>query len=666
MKQQVAELKTETLCPTFAALPCERLSALTPLSFSDIQPRAASAINRLTSFGTPCPILLLSGFPGVDYERTVMDLIDDCAPDDAALFDLCYAENLVNPFKPLWLKLKPGSGIEFCQLVGELLRLLPLHLDAEELVTRILRKQDNDAKLTEYLGQLAAHVAQGGGFVHPVLINLLIHHQTQTPPVIYGRDLTWETLFGSINYQTEQGSVFSHHHLLDPGLLREANGGYLVLPLEELLGKPELWFKLRNALETGFLDWSSAPENQTLTPYFQPEPTPLRVKLILVGDRLTMAEFNLLDRETAERIFLRTDLIAEVTTEEGWALFLGLLSGLRQRMALLDFDADALLGLARFACRLCEHQGLLSVAETQLAALMRLADSLAREEQAQCVSGVHISGALAEQEYRLNYVVELSDQGIIDKQVLLQTNGEVVGQINGLSVIEIMGHPYDFGEPVRLTATVHLGDGDVVDIERKAELAGHIHAKAMMIIHGYLSTQFGAEHPSPLSANLVFEQSYHEIEGDSAALTGLCALLSALAQQPIYQHLAVTGAVDQFGNVQPVGGLNEKIEGFFRVCRIQGLTGKQGVIIPASNRLQLILSDEVRSTVAAGQFHIYPVNHVEEAIELLTGCVAGDIDDEETLFGRIRARLDELNGNAPRKGLLRSLLQRIGQVIGLV
>lgn len=666
MKQQVAELKPETLCPTFPALPRDRLSALTPLSFSDIQPRAASAISRLTSFSTPCPILLLSGFPGVDYEKTVMDLIDDCALDDSDLFDLCYAENLLNPFKPQWLKLKPGSGIEFCEWVGELLRLMKLHLDAEAVVNRILRKQDNDEKLAEYLEQLAAHVAQGGGFVHPVLINLLIHHETQTPPVIYARDLTWETLFGSINYQTEQGSVFSHHHLLDPGLLREANGGFLVLPLEELLGKPELWFKLRNALETGFLDWSTPPDNQVLTPYFQPEPTPLKVKLILVGDRLTMAEFNLLDRETAERIFLRTDLIAEVPVEEGFPLFLGLLGSIRERMVLLDFDAGALRSLARFACRLCEHQGLLSLAETQLSALMRLADSLAREEQAECVTESHIGAALAEQEYRLNYVVEQSDQGIVDGQILLQTDGEVVGQINGLSVIEIMGHPYDFGEPVRLTATVHLGDGDVVDIERKAELAGHIHAKAMMIIHGYLSTQFGAEHPSPLSANLVFEQSYHEIEGDSAALTGLCALLSALAQQPIFQHLAVTGAVDQFGNVQPVGGLNEKIEGFFRVCCIHGLTGKQGVIIPASNRLQLILSDDVREAVASGRFHIYPVNHVEEAIELLTGCVAGHIDDEETLFGRIRARLDELNGNAPRKGLVRALLHRFGQVIGLV
>ncbi|MGL4205344.1 MAG: S16 family serine protease, partial [Aeromonadaceae bacterium] len=359
-------------------------------------------------------------------------------------------------------------------------------------------------------------------------------------------------------------------------------------------------------------------------------------------------------------------LVSELPLEEGFELFLGLLSGIRQREKLLDFDEEAIYALCRFACRLCEHQQILAIAETQIGALMRLADSIAREEQREIIGKAEVNAALAEQEYRLNYVVEQSDQGVVDGQVLLQTDGEVVGQINGLSVIEIMGHPYDFGEPVRLTATVHLGDGDVADIERKAELAGHIHAKAMMIIHGYLSTQFGAENPSPLSANLVFEQSYHEIDGDSASLTGLCALLSALAQQPIFQHFAVTGAVDQFGNVQPVGGLNEKIEGFFRICNIHGLTGKQGVIIPATNQLQLILSDEVIEAVREGQFHIYPVAHVEEAIELLTGCKAGDIDDEQTLFGRIRERLDELNGSTHSKGLFRSLFGRLGQVIGVV
>ena len=660
------ELKVENLSPHFPEAMRDRLSAYDSLCFADMQPRAGSAINRLISMRRGGDILLLSGFPGVDYEQTVMDLIDACSPDNRELFDLCYAENLQNPFRPIWLKLKPGSGIEFCELVGELLKLLSHHLDAESVVARILKKQDLDEKIASYLSELSMHVAQGGTFTHPILINLLIHHETETPPVIYGRDLSWQTLFGGVNYQTEQGTVYSHHHLLEAGLVREANGGFLILPLDELLDDPALWFKLRNALETGFLDWTSEADPSVVTPFFHPEASPIKVKLILVGDRMSTAAFSMLDSEVAERIFLRTDLVSELPLDDELEPFLGFLNGIREQEDLLDFDKEAIHELCRFACRLCEHQQLLAISQSQLSALMRIAESIAREEQLDLVGGQQVSAAIAEQEYRLNYIVEQSDQGVVDGQVLLQTDGEVIGQINGLSVIEIMGHPYDFGEPVRLTATVHMGDGDVADIERKAELAGHIHAKAMMIIHGYLSTQFGAENPSPLSANLVFEQSYHEIDGDSASLTGLCALLSALAQQPIYQHLAVTGAVDQFGNVQPVGGLNEKIEGFFRICKIQGITGKQGVIIPATNELQLILSDEVIQAAREGQFHLYTVEHVNEAIELLTGCKAGSIDDEESLFGRIRLRLDELSGHEQTKGLLGSLFGKLRQVIGVV
>ncbi len=651
------ELKAEDLLPTYPALSISRLSEVEPRRYADTQPRALSAINRLISLRRPCETLLLAGLPGVDYEQTVIDLIDTCSPDNQTLFDLCYAENLLNPARPLWLTLRPGSGPAFCAQIVELLRHLNLHLDAEAIVNKILDDQGQDPKIADYLEVLSAHVAQGGEFVHPLLINLLIHHQTETPPVVYGRDLNWRSLFGAVNYQTEQGTIFSHHHLLEAGLIREACGGFLVLPLEELLDQPDLWFKLRNAMESGFLDWSG-PEELTATPLFVPEASPVRLKLILVGNPMTMAAFSQLDPEMAERIFLRTDLVAELDAEEHYDLFLEVLAGLRQQRDLLDFDVAALPLLSRFASRLCEHQQMLAIVENQLGALMQLADCVAREEQSAVVTAEHVTAALAEQEYRLNYIVEQSDQGVHDRQILLQTDGEVIGQINGLSVIEIMGHPYDFGEPVRLTATVHMGDGDVADIERKAELAGHIHAKAMMIIHGYISNQFGEENPSPLSANLVFEQSYHEIDGDSASLTGLCALLSALARKPIYQHLAVTGAVDQFGNVQPVGGLNEKIEGFFRICSIQGLTGKQGVIIPASNQLQLILNDEVINAVREGQFHIYPVSHVDEAISLLTGCVAGSPDEPDTLFGTIRNRLDDLAVPPSSAGWLARLFGR--------
>lgn len=643
------------LNPVFSLPEIATLSQMPTKAFSELQDRADSAFATLSALNAVNPILLLNGFAGVDYEELVNNLVNKHA-NHADLFDLCYAENLNHPQKPIWLKLKAGTGLIFCELVGQLLELSSRHLEAEHIVERILKKQDNDPKIADYLSLLSQHVAAGEGFSHPVLINLMVHRNTDTMPIVYARQFSPEQLFGAVHFQTEQGSVFSHHHLLEPGLIHQANGGYLIVPIDELLEQPQLWFRLKNALITRQIEWNRSAEMASF--YFQPEPPPLDIHLVLVGDRLSVAELYLLDRELDTLVFLRADLQPEWDVADNFSTYIGYLAHLQQKHQLLDFDFKAIQRLCRHASRLTEHQHKLSLIEAQLVATMQLADAIAHREQCSLIAIEHVVSALQEHEQRLSLLTEQSDLGVRDGQYLMQTQGQAVGQINGLSVIQITGQPYDFGEPVRLTATVHLGDGDISDIERKAELAGHIHAKAMMIIHGYLANLFGAEHPTPLSGNLVFEQSYHEIDGDSASLTGLCALLSALAKEPIYQHFAVTGAVDQFGNVEPVGGVNEKIEGFFRLCKIQGLTGEQGVILPYSNRLQLNLSDEVSAAVTAGKFHIYPVAHVEQAIELLTGCVAGDVEQSDTLFGRIRERLDELNGHPLETGFLRRLFRR--------
>ena len=642
------------LNPVFTLPEISTLSQMPAKAFSALQDRADSAFATLAALNAVNPILLLNGFAGVDYEELVHDMVAKHA-NHANLFDLCYAENLTHPQKPIWLRLKAGSGLVFCELVGQLLELSSRHLDAEHVVARILKKQDNDPKIADYLSLLSQHVAAGEGFSHPVLINLMVHRHDDSMPIVHARQFTPEQLFGAVHFQTEQGSIFSHHHLLEPGLIHQANGGYLIVPIEELLEQPNLWFRLKNALVTRQIEWSRPAEMAAF--YFQPEAPPLDIHLILVGDRMAVAELYLMDRDLDTLAFLRADILPEWDTQTDLPTYLGFLAHLRAKHQLLDLDRGAILRLCRYSSRLTDHQQQLSLVEAQLVAMMQLSDVIARREQSTLITEAHLILAQQEQDYRLSYLIEQSDLGVRDGQYLLQTQGKEVGQINGLSVLQIVGHPYDFGEPVRLTATVHLGDGDIADIERKAELAGHIHAKAMMIIHGYLSNLFGAEHPSPLSATLVFEQSYHEIDGDSASLAGLCALLSAMAKEPIYQHFAITGAVDQFGNVQPVGGVNEKIEGFFRLCKIQGITGQQGIILPASNRLQLNLSDEVTAAVNAGLFHIYPVARVEQAIELLTGSVAGDVEQPDTLFGRIRDRLDELNGHGLERGFLRRLFR---------
>lgn len=315
-------------------------------------------------------------------------------------------------------------------------------------------------------------------------------------------------------------------------------------------------------------------------------------------------------------------------------------------LPLLPFDSEALTLLATYCCRLSGDRRYLGLPECAVQALIFEANSYACHAGAKLVQRYHVLKALGANDFRNNFLSESSLREHRDRQLLISTRGAVVGQINGLSVIETLGTSYEYGEPVRITATLRAGgEGDVIDIERKAELAGQIHAKAMMIINGFLTKEFGAEQPLPVSASLVFEQSYSEVDGDSASLTGLCAVISVLAGVPIRQDLAVTGAVDQFGDVQAVGGVNEKIEGFYRVCRLHGFTGTQGVIIPSSCVQQLVLRPAVVKAVAAGKFHIFTVNHVTEAVKLLTTLDWGDSDTEGTICYRICERLNNIVAN---------------------
>lgn len=315
-------------------------------------------------------------------------------------------------------------------------------------------------------------------------------------------------------------------------------------------------------------------------------------------------------------------------------------------LPLLPFTSEALTLLANYCCRLSGDRRYLGLPECTIQALIFAANSYAHHAHSDLVQRYHVLKALGAHDFRNNFLSESSLREHRDRQLLIATKGAVIGQINGLSVIETLGTSYEFGEPVRITATLRAGgEGDVIDIERKAELAGQIHAKAMMIINGFLTKEFGAEQPLPVSASLVFEQSYSEVDGDSASLTGLCAVISVLAAVPIRQDLAVTGAVDQFGDVQAVGGINEKIEGFYRVCRLHGFTNTQGVVIPRSCVQQLVLRPAVIKAVAEGKFHIFTVDHVTEAVKLLTSIDWGDNNTEGTIRYRINERLNNIVNN---------------------
>lgn len=362
------------------------------------------------------------------------------------------------------------------------------------------------------------------------------------------------------------------------------------------------------------------------------------LKLILCGDAQDCAALNLI-WPSLDNI-LRADIVLEFPVKGALNTLASLVSYYAKRFDLKPFDKAAVRLLCSWCCRQSGDRRWLGLPEIRLRQLVLEACDFSKGE---IVKEYDVLKALGAQDFRVNYLAESELRNHRDNQILLLTQGEVVGQINGLSVIETTGTSYEYGEPVRITATLRAGgDGDVVDIERKAELAGQIHAKAMMIINGFLSDEFGSEQPLPVSASLVFEQSYSEIDGDSASLTGLCAVISSLADLPIRQDLAVTGAVDQFGDVQPVGGVNEKIEGFFKICRLHGLTGTQGVIIPASCVNQLVLRPSVLKAIKEHRFHIYAVGHVTGAAKVLLKTQWGEPDDNTSISGKICDRLDAI------------------------
>ncbi len=365
------------------------------------------------------------------------------------------------------------------------------------------------------------------------------------------------------------------------------------------------------------------------------------MKLILCGDSADFAHLSMI--WPAVDNALHADVALDFPALGAVNLLAELLASYRQELQLKPFDLPAVQLLCLWCARQSGDKRWIMIPELKLRSIAAEADFYAKGE---VVGAPQVLKAIAATDFRANFLASVELREYRDRQLLVATQGAAVGQINGLSVVGTYGTTYEFGDPVRITATLRAGgEGDVIDIERKAELAGQIHAKAMMIINGYLTKEFGSEQPLPVSASLVFEQSYSEVDGDSASLTGLCAVLSCLAGVPIRQDLAVTGAVDQFGHVQPVGGVNEKIEGFFRVCRLHGLSGSQGVVIPESCINQLVLRPSVQRAIRDGRFHIYTVNHVTQAIRLLTTIPWGSRDEEGSICQRIFTRLENISMN---------------------
>ena len=436
-----------------------------------------------------------------------------------------------------------------------------------------------------------------------------------------------EQLFGCLRQ-------FNGELTLQPGLVHRANGGVLIISLRTLLSQPLLWMRLKTIVTQQRFDWVSYDESRPL-PVAVPS-MPLSLTVVLTGDRESLADFQDMEPELAEQaIYSEFEDTLQITDADDMAQWCQWVMGLAQRASLPTPAPDAWPGLIREAVRYTGDQETLPLSPLWIARQLREVGVISGDA---AFSGEQLSQMLAQREWREGYLAERMQDEILLEQILVETEGERIGQINALSVIEFPGHPRAFGEPSRISCVVHVGDGEFTDIERKAELGGNIHAKGMMIMQAFLMSELQLEQQIPFSASLTFEQSYSEVDGDSASMAELCALISALAEVPINQNIAITGSVDQFGRAQPVGGLNEKIEGFFSICQQRGLNGKQGVIIPAPNARHLSLSQALLEAVEQEQFAIWAIEGIEDALPLLTN-LNWDGEGQTTLMQTIQERI---------------------------
>ena len=468
-----------------------------------------------------------------------------------------------------------------------------------------------------------------------------INLQTEAPApsvIIAGENVTEQSLFGAV--YPPLGDDKLNKPQVKHGLVHQAHNGYLVLSVTSILSNPNLWPRLKSVLMNGSLEWQAASK-KTLYPL--PPAEQLNLKLVLIGDRFLMGELENAEPDISSGFSMYGEFEQDlVLNEETLPLYLSYLKAICQKANLPEpANNETLDIILKTGARYAEDQTRVPLCPIWHQSLLCEA---AIESQGKAITADHLKSSLKAREYRESYLPERAIEDIHHGQVVIDCQGEQVGQVNGLTVIEVPGHPCAYGEPARISCVVHFGDGDISDVERKADLAGNIHAKGMMIMQAFVSTALDLDQPLPYSASIVFEQSYCEVDGDSASLAELCSLVSALAIQPINQQIAVTGAVDQFGRVQAVGGINEKIEGFFKVCAFRGLTGHQGVILPKTNLNNLCLNDEVLEAVRAGKFHLWAVESVDDALPLLTGkAFRGEEGDSETLLAKIAERIEHFH-----------------------
>ncbi|MDP4092476.1 MAG: AAA family ATPase [Bacillota bacterium] len=506
--------------------------------------------------------------------------------------------------------------------------------DFEKITAYLARVQDDilenldafrDDEVPEDQQYLIPFIKESESPAEKYKVNLVVDNsELKGAPVIVDFNPTYYNLLGKLEYENEFGTMTTDFTMIKAGLMHLANGGYIILQAKDVLSNTQSWEALKRVLKTKKLNIGNMKEQSGLVAVsgLKPEPIPLEVKVIFVGSEYIYQMLYEYDEDFGKLFKIKVDFDDEMDRNaENMLKLAQFVSSFCSKENMPHFNRKGVAKVVEYSSRLVEDQNKLSTRFNDIAEILCESCAWAQIEGAKIVSDSHVKKAIEEKKYRSNKY----DQKLLEMQedgtIMIDTEGEVIGQINALSILD-MGD-YTFGKPSRITATTYMGEKGIVNIEREVEMSGTTHTKGVLILSGYIGQKYAQEIPLSLSASLCFEQLYSGIDGDSASSSELYCLLSSLSEAPIKQGIAVTGSVNQKGEIQPIGGATNKIEGFFELCKLRGLNGKQGVVIPYQNVRNLLLNDDVVSAVKAGKFHIYPVKTIDEGIEILTGIKAG-------------------------------------------
>ncbi|UCG05594.1 MAG: AAA family ATPase [Desulfobacterales bacterium] len=480
---------------------------------------------------------------------------------------------------------------------------------------------------------------------HQYQVNVLVDRETtKGAPVIFESNPTYYNVFGRIEKRAYMGTISTDFTMIQPGSLLNANGGYLIMEIEPVLMNPFVWDALKRALRTKYLQIEDIAEETGFgTTSLKPQPIPLDVKVILLGSYEAFEELQNEDPQFNKTFKVRADFDYEVEkTPETIQQYARFIARVSEEENLLPFTSKAVAAIVEYGVKHVADKNKLSIRFGPLHGVLKEADYWAKKNNARVVAEKYVIKAFNEHRFRYNLYEQKIHESYLNDQIIIDVDGEVVGQVNALAVYQI--GEFSFGRPARITAETYMGKQGVINIEREAKLSGSTHDKGVLILSGYMGRTFAQYHPLSLSISITFEQNYGGIDGDSASSTELYAILSSLSDIPIRQGIAVTGSVNQKGQIQAIGDVNQKIEGFFEVCKEKGLTGQQGVIIPKANVDNLMIKREVINDVKRKKFHIYQVSTVEEGIEILTGVAAGKPDKngnfpKGTVYGAVQQKL---------------------------